>query len=426
MELVLAVAFCLLMEALFTGSEMVLVSADRHKLTERARRGDRGAQAALDLLSRPDRTLATTLTGTDLFVVLNTVITASFFLPRLEVGAQWATVAVITPLVILFGEIVPKSLARSRADALAGGAARFVKLASLALYPLVAVVSFLGRALSRPFGGVPPLHDAVTREELRLILQMSRAGSDVEAHERAMVRRAFTFGETKVADICRPLAQVAALPEGATCRDAALLASRSGYTRYPVYRERVDQVIGFLHVLDVVGQPPDGPIAPLLRKALFVPEPMPIDELMRAFREAGTSFALVVDEYGGVTGIVTAEDAVEEVVGEIEDEYDRRMEYYRKIAPDEYLVPGRMEIGRFEEELRVRLPGGDYSTVGGMLTALAGRIPAARETFELPGASFTVEKASDRAILEVRVRLAPREEAPPGEDLDEETWEDMD
>ncbi len=425
MELVLAVAFCLLMEGLFTGSEMVLVSADRHKLTERARRGDRAAQIALDLLSRPDRTLATTLTGTDLFVVLNTVITASYFLPLLGVHAQWVTVGVITPLVILFGEIVPKSFARSRADALAGGAARFVKFASLALYPLVAVVSFLGRVLSRPFGGVPPLHDAVTREELRLILQMSRGGSDVEAHERAMVRRAFTFGETKVADIHRPLAQVAALPEGAACRDAALLASRSGYTRYPVYRERVDQVVGFLHVLDVVGQAPDAPIVPLLRKALFVPEAMPIDELMRTFREAGTSFAVVVDEYGGVTGIVTAEDVVEEVVGEIEDEYDRRMEYYKKIAPDEFLVPGRMETGRFEEEVRVRLPEGDYSTVGGMLIDQAGRIPAAGETFDLPGASFTVEKASDRAVVEVRVRLAPRGEVPPGEDVEDGPWEDM-
>ncbi len=425
MELVLAVAFCLLMEGLFTGSEMVLVSADRHKLTEKARRGDRGAEIAIDLLSRPDRTLATTLTGTDLFVVLNTVITASYFLPRLPLQAQWATVAVITPLVILFGEIVPKSLGRSRADTLAGGAARFVKFASLALYPLVAVVSFLGRALSRPFGGVPPLHDAVTREELRLILQMSRAGSDVEAHERAMVRRAFTFGETKVADIHRPLAQVAALPEGATCRDAALLASRSGYTRYPAYRERVDQVVGFLHVLDVVGQTPDAPIAPFLRKALFVPEAMPIDELMRTFREAGTSFAVVVDEYGGVTGIVTAEDVVEEVVGEIEDEYDRRMEYYKKLSPDEFLVPGRMEIGRFEEEVRVRLPDGDYATVGGMLIALAGRIPAAGEAFDLPGAVITVEKASDRAVLEVRVRLVPRGEVSPGEDVEDGPWEDM-
>lgn len=425
MEVVLAVAFCLLMEALFTGSEMVLVSADRHKLTERARRGDRAAQVALDLLARPDRTLATTLTGTDLFVVLNTVIAASYFLPMLDDGAQWATVGVITPLVILFGEIVPKSVARSRADALAGGAARFVRFASVALYPVVVVVSFLGRALSRPFGGVPPLHDSVTREELRLILQMSRAGSDVEAHERAMVRRAFTFGETKVADIHRPLPQVAALPEGAACRDAALLASRSGYSRYPAYRERVDQVVGYLHVLDVVGQPPGAPIAPLLRKALFVPEAMPIDELMRTFRDAGTSFAVVVDEYGGVTGIVTAEDVVEEVVGEIEDEYDRRMEYYRKLAPDQFLVPGRMEIGRFEEEIRVRLPEGDYSTVGGMLIARAGRIPAAGDRFDVPGATFTVEKASERAVLEVRVRIGPRGEAAPGENGDDGPWEDM-
>jgi CBS domain containing-hemolysin-like protein len=411
MEIVLAIAFCILMEGLFTGAEMVLISADRHKLTDRARSGERGARIALDLLSRPDRTLATTLTGTDLFVVLGTVLTASFLLPRVGSHAEWATVGVVAPLVILFGEIVPKTFARPRADALAGAAARFVRSAQICLYPLVAAVSFLGRLLSRPFGGVPPLHDVVTREELRLILQVSRVDTDVETHERTMVRRVFTFGETKVADIFRPLSQIVALPEGAVCREAALLAARSGYSRYPVYRERIDRVVGFLHVLDTVGSPPDAPILPLLRKALFVPELMPIDELMRKFQAERTSFAVVVDEFGGMTGLVTAEDVVEEVVGEIEDEYDRGMEYYKKIAPNEFLVPGSMEVRRFEEEMGAPLPEGDYSTVGGMLVSLAGRIPAAGDSFVVPGAVFTVARSTERAVKEVRVSLSSRRES---------------
>ena len=123
------------------------------------------------------------------------------------------------------------------------------------------------------------------------------------------------------------------------------------------------------------GIDPGAPVAPLLRKPLFVPELMPLDELLRVCRDARTSFAVVVDEFGGVTGIVTAEDVVEEVVGEIEDEYDRRMEYYTKVSEAEFLVPGRMEVGRFAEEIGVRLPEGDYATVGGFLTDLAGRIP---------------------------------------------------
>ena len=409
MEIVLAIAFCILMEGLFTGSEMVLISADRHKLTERARSGNRGAQIALDLLSRPDRTLATTLSGTDLFVVLSTVLTASYLLPRVGSHAEWATVGVVAPLVILFGEIVPKTFARPRADALAGAAARFVRAAQVCLYPIVAAVSFLGRLLSRPFGGVPPLHDVVTREELRLILQVSRVDSDVETHERTMVRRVFTFGETKVADIYRPLSQVVALPESAVCREAALLAARSGYSRYPVFRERIDRVVGFLHILDVVGSPPDAPVLPLLRKALFVPELMAIDELMRKFQEERTSFAVVVDEFGGVTGLVTAEDVVEEVVGEIEDEYDRGMEYYKKIAPNEFLVPGSMEVRRFEEEMGAPLPEGEYSTVGGMLISMAGRIPAAGDRFAVPGAVFTVARSTERAVKEVRVTLHSRQ-----------------
>lgn len=408
MELYATIAFCLLMQGLFTGTEMVLVCADPHKLTERARRGDRGAELALKLLSRPEWTISTTLTGTNFFVVLATVIATSHFLPRFGGRAELAAVVAVTPLVILLGEIVPKSFAQPRADALAGGAARFIWYAGLALYPLVAVVSFFARLLSRPFGGVPPVHGMVTREELRLILQVSRGGSDVEAHERVMVRRVFRFGERKVADIFRPLPQVVALPEEASCRDAALLASRSGYSRYPVYRERIDRVVGFLHILDTVGNPPEAPVRPLLRKALFIPELMPVDELMRRFQEEKTSFAAVVDEFGGVTGIVTAEDVVEEVVGEIEDEYDRGIPYYKKTAANEFLVPGKMEIRRFEEELGAPLPAGDYSTVGGMLISLAGRIPAAGEAFSVPGADFTVARASERAVKEVRVVLLAR------------------
>jgi putative hemolysin len=389
--IVLLVAFCLLMEALFTGSEMVLVSADRNKLTERSRRGDRGAVLALDLLSKPERFLATTLTATNVFIVFSSVIVTSRLLPRFGDYASLVAVLLVTPLIIVLGEVVPKSFARPRADRLVSAAGRIVRMGEISLYPLVAAVSWAARTLSAPFGGIPTMRALVTREELALLLQASRVGgSDVEPHERMMVRRAFHFGEKRVADVFRPLAQVVALPEDATCRDAALLSDRSGFSRYPVFRERVDQVVGYLHVLD---------------------------ELLRAFREARTSFAVVVDEFGGVTGIVTAEDVVEEVVGEIEDEYDRRMEYYTKVSEAEFLVPGRMEVGRFAEVIGVRLPEGDYATVGGFLTDLAGRIPAAGETFEVPGGILAVTSASERAVLEVRVlRVTAGDAGAPGRD----------
>jgi putative hemolysin len=409
----LAVVLCLLMEGIFTGSEMVLISADRHRLHERARRGDADAQLALSLLSRPDRVLATTLTATNLFVVLSSVIVTSRLLPAFGENAEWVTVLVVAPMVIVFGEVVPKSFARPRADRLVGGASRLVRFAQTVLYPLVSGVSFVGRKISEPFGGVPPTQALVTREDLALLLQMSRSGSDVEAHERMMVRRVFHFGETRVVDVYRPLPQVAALPEGASCREAALAAAQSGYSRYPVYRGRVDHVVGYLHVLDIVGSPPDASVLPFLRKALYVPELMPLDELLLRFREARTSFAVVVDEFGGVTGIVTAEDVVEEVVGEIEDEYDRRMEYYTKVSEDEFVIPGRMEVERFAEEFGIRLAEGDYATVGGFLTSLAGRIPAAGDSFPVPGAVLRAETVSERAVLEVRVRRAPKADGPP-------------
>lgn len=418
MGIVLLVAFCLLMEALFTASEMVLVSADRSKLNERSRRGDRGADLAIALLTKPERALAITLTATNVFVVLSSVVVTSRLLPRFGEYASLVAVLLVTPLVIVLGEVVPKTFVRPRADRLVSAAAQIVSIGEISLYPLVAAVSWAARTLSAPFGGIPPMRVLVTREELSLLLQASRgSGSDVEPHERMMVRRAFHFGEKRVADVFRPLAQVVALPENATCRDAALLSDRSGFSRYPVFRERVDQVVGYLHVLDVAGIDPGAPVAPLLRKPLFVPELMPLDELLRVCRDARTSFAVVVDEFGGVTGIVTAEDVVEEVVGEIEDEYDRRMEYYTKVSEAEFLVPGRMEVGRFAEEIGVRLPEGDYATVGGFLTDLAGRIPAAGETFEVAGAVLAVTSASERAVLEVRVlRVTAGEHGPGGDE----------
>jgi CBS domain containing-hemolysin-like protein len=409
-ELALAIMACLLMEGIFTGAEMVLISADRNKLMERARRGDGGAVIALELLGRPDKAIATTLTGTNIFVVLSTVLTTSRLLPALGPRASLAAIAIVTPLVILLGEIVPKSFAVPRADRLAGSAARFIRVAGYPLYPIVAVVSFLGRLFAKPFGGTEPIHGAVTREDLRLILKMSRAGSDVEPHERTMVRRVFHFGELIVGDIHRALPQVAALPETATCRDAALLAARSGYSRYPVYRDRLDHIVGFLHVLDTVGKNPGEPVQPLLRKALFVPELMHVDDLMAAFRKAATSFAVVVDEFGGVTGIVTAEDVVEEVVGEIEDEYDRGRETPRKVGEGSFLVSARTELARLEESVGIRPPHGDYTTLGGLLIDLAGKIPAAGESYRIPGAVLTVVRASDRAVTQVRIRIETTKE----------------
>ncbi len=417
MGLYAAIAVSLLLQGLFNGAEMILVAADRHKLAERARRGVRGASVALRLLENPDRALATTLTGTNIFVVLATVLTTSHLLPRFGEWAAWVSIGVVTPLVVLFGGIVPKTFAQARANRLAGAAARFIRASGVVLYPVVALVTFFSRLLSRPFGGVPPLRGMVTREELRLILSMSRSGSDVEAHERAMVRRVFDFGETEVADIFRPLVHVVALPEGASCREAAELAARCGHSRYPVYRERVDHVVGYLHLIDVVGRDSNEPILPLMRKAVYVPEMMPIDELLRRFQEAGVSFAIVVDEYGGVTGIVTAEDVVEEVVGEIEDEYEPSIEYYKRVAPGEFVVLGRMEVDRFEKEIGVRLPEGEYSTVGGMLTAMAERIPQTGEEFTVRGVRFAVQEATERAVKKVRVQL-------PGADGPGESWED--
>jgi CBS domain containing-hemolysin-like protein len=405
-SLVLLITVCLLFEGLYTGSEMVIVAADRNRLHERARRGEKGAASALALLERPEKAIAVCLTGTNFFVVLSSVAVTSTLLPAFGDGASWIAAAVVTPLVVLFGEILPKSVAVTRADRLVVPATRLVRATRWILFPVVEPAFLLGQGVARLFGGgTEGGGGSPDREELRLLLQASREDTDMAPEERVMVRRVFRFGERRVRDIYRPLAEVAAIPAGVTCREAAREAARHGYSRYPVYRDRPDRVTGFLHVLDVVGQPPDSSIQPLVRKCLFVPEVMPVDDLMRRFRTAGTSFASVVDEFGGVSGIVTAEDVVEEVVGEIEDEYDEEVDYHGKAGEREFTVPGRLDVVRLEEMTGLSLPKGEYASVGGMVTALAERIPSEGESFEAGGALFTVVRATERAVKQVRVRL---------------------
>jgi CBS domain containing-hemolysin-like protein len=226
-----------------------------------------------------------------------------------------------------------------------------------------------------------------------------------------MINRIFDFTKTRVKEGMVPLIEVKALDEENTVGDAINLIASQGHSRIPVYRERVDNIIGVVNSFDLFTAPrTEEKLGKLIRSCFYVPESKPIDELLLEFQRSGNHIAVVVDEYGGAVGIITIDDILEEIVGEIRDEYDTEEEMIVHLKNDQFLINGRMEIDQINERLGLNLPRGSYETLGGFLLELFGHIPSQGERVQYQNLTFTVLRASDRLIREVRVKKEPVQE----------------
>jgi CBS domain containing-hemolysin-like protein len=248
----------------------------------------------------------------------------------------------------------------------------------------------------------------LSREEIRVLLgQGSRGRAGTGA--RRLIDRVFAFGERPVREAMIPLVDVVALPEDATVADAVACVEAHHFARIPLYEERIDRLTGFLHSLDLLGREASAPLRPLLRPAPYVPESRRLDDVLRDLQRARTQMAMVVDEYGGVVGIVTMEDLLEELVGEIEDEYDDAAPPLRRLPDGAWLVDARVEVERLNEETGLQVPKGEYETLGGYLLALLQKIPEPGEEITAEGIHFLVTEADRRSILKVKLRrVSPR------------------
>ncbi len=397
------VAGCLALQGFFSGSEMALVSANRARLQARAEEGHAGAQLALTMLEQEDSLLGTCLIGTNLCLIGGTTL---FGLVMVQQGLpqEWLQTLLYVPLGLLVGEAVPKLVYRHYSDTLAPVLATPIRLVQRAFWPMLWVVRHWARLLQRLLRSSEE-HD-VRREDIVQLLDGESGPIDPE--DRALIQRLLAMNETTVEECMTPLVDVHALPESATVANGIELVLKEGYSRLPVYRDRIDNLVGRVEHRDLLFSPADTErIESLVRPVRFVPESKRVDELLREMREVGDPFSVVVDEYGGSIGIVTLEDLLEEVLGEIEDERDLRGPGIHRIGDREWRVPARTEIEELEEAIDREVPRGDYETVAGLLLAVTGRIPANGDVVRVGRVTFHVETASDRAVHQVRVLVAP-------------------
>jgi CBS domain containing-hemolysin-like protein len=404
----LLIIVCLLaLEAFFSGSEMGVVSADKMRLRHEAAKGSRGARLALKMLEKPEWLLATTLVGTNICVVGNTTVATGTVIRLLGEHYAWLAVVLLAPLIWVFGEVVPKSVFQQQANVIAPVVAYPLRVASWLFAPILALFTLLSRALSRIVGAKSE-NPFPLREEIMALVETAHPGGDIHPTEQSMIRRVFRFGDTEARDIMVPLIDVVGIDQNATCGDVLRLAAEKAHKRLPVYHERVDRIIGVVNALDLLLEDPELPLAPRAMAVPYVPGSKPIHQLLLDFRSTGGNLAVVVDEYGGAEGIVTLEDLIEEVVGDIEDEYDsaeEQLQWVKRLREGEYLVSARTELATVKEKLRLDLPDGDYETLGGFLLDMLGDIPSAGQTVRYRRTTFTIEKATPLTILEVRVRL---------------------
>lgn len=407
-------------QAFFASSEMAIVSCSRLRLRHHAEHGDRRAAAVLRLLGQPERFLGTTLVGVNLSVIIMSTVANAVAYGLLPEGRKHLVDVVasvpLTILIVIFGEIVPMTLARHHSWQVSWSNVGALTVAMrYVLLPIVAFASTISKAVAALAGGARQKRNPfVSREELRLLLKEGAQTGLLDPEGRRMIHRIFDLRTTFARDIMTPLIDVVAVPADATRAQVVDLMRRSGHSHLPVYEERVDEIVGIVSAFDFFHpeRPPANARA-AMRRPRVVPESKPIDDLLLEFQLTNTSFALVVDEYGGVSGIITTEDVTEEIVGEIAHEHDRSDGSAQELIGGTGLIDGRLRVEEFNEQFEQKLPEEPAETVGGLIVAHLGRIPRPGETVEIAGLTMNVLEATERRVERLSIKpLTRRHDGP--------------
>ena len=404
--------FLLLLEGFFSGSEIALVNADKIKLRAWAAQGNRGAQMVLKLFERPEVVLTTSLVGTNIAVVTLTTLGTLMMIEWFgELGDLFA-VLLFTPLLLIFGEVVPKSVFQQNADQLAPIVVYPLGAFKALLLPLVITFSWVARLAARAAGGGGRDRNVfMTREQMRTIIDMAERGTSVDQFDRARIQRAVRFADTTVGEAMVPMAEMVAVNRTHGTAKAIKLVRQHGFNRLPIYEENIGNVVGVvtLTVWQLMEEELERtPLSELTQPALYVSPLQNIDKLLPQLREREDHMAVVVDEFGSAIGMITMEDILEEVVGEIEVGYDfdeyrpKRKRQYRRVADGDYLLDSRVPISELNELLEIQLPATEFHTAGGFVENRLRHIPANGEWVEEAGWRFTVEEANERAVVKLR------------------------
>lgn len=425
-----------LVNAFFAASEIAIVTFNDNKLKKLADDGNKKAKMLVKMVSEPSKFLSSIQVGVTLSGFLASASAAEQFQPMLTkalsfIPIQTSVLSGIALLIItlaisyvslVLGELVPKRIAMHNPEKISLAVAPIVYFLYRVEKPLVAVLSFSTNLILRLIG-IDPANkpEQVTEEEIRMMIDVGNEEGTIEQSERDMIDNIFEFDDITAEDVMTHRTEIAAVESTSTIPEVVRMAMTEGYSRIPVYKEDIDDIIGIVYAKDMlrfIGKGEESlenrSIEPFIREVIFVPESNRCTDLFKTFKDKKIQMAVVVDEYGGTSGIVTMEDLLEAIVGNMQDEYDNEEEEFSKISDHIFNLDGSMAIEDVEKLLHIKVEDGeDYDTLSGLLTDLLDRIPSPDEhpTVQIENVEFTVLLVEDRRIAKVRAEMK-QEESP--------------
>lgn len=410
---VIALLSFIILSAFFSGTETALFSLSKLQLKKIQKEEENNWQVKLiiRLLDDPQRTLISILIG-NIFVNIAASSLATYLAIKLfgNIGIGIAS-GIMIFTILVFGEIIPKSLAVVNAEKISKKVARPIEIISIGLFPLIkffkiiisALYYFLRMKKTKEKKGI-------TEEDLITLIDMGKDEGVIKEEEKKMIRNIFEFGDTMVKEVMIPRVDMACIPSDTKLGSILKLIKKMGHSRIPVFEETIDNIIGVLYAKDLLGiyeqwytSKKKFDLKGIIREAYFVPENKKIDELLDIFRKDRIQIAIAIDEYGGTVGLITMEDVVEEVVGEIIDEYDKEIKLYEMIGDNIVIADAIISIDKINEILNIKIPENGFETLGGFIFDLLGRVPKKNEKIRYQNCQMIIEQVVKNRIRRVKI-----------------------
>lgn len=426
----------ILANAYFAAAEIAFISLNDAKLDLQVKEGNKKAKSIKKILENPSKFLATIQIGITFAGFLSSAFASEAFaselapilnswIPYLSLET-WNSISIVLITIILsyftliLGELVPKRIAMKYYEKIAFGSIGVIKAIATFMAPFVKFLTFSTNLVSKMFGVSETEEETVTEEEIRMMVDVGEEKGIIEKEEREMINNVFEFNDTVVSEIMVPRTEIYAVDMNLSISKVIEDITKDDefrYSRIPVYDETIDEIKGVVYIKDILlsTKNKNVKIKNLVKDAYYVPETKPVNELFEELRKNRLQIAIVVDEYGGTAGVVTMEDILEEIVGEIYDEYDEVKMVYEKVDDNTYILNGGMSVSEVEKVLDITIPEGDYDTISGYLIEELGRIPSEKEKpiIETPTVIYKVEKTKDMRIVKIKackVEILPEDD----------------
>jgi len=414
---IIYIVILVVLSAFFSASEAAFISLNKYHIQKLMDINKKRASQLEFWIKHPRKILITTLVGNNIVNILASIIAATLSNKVFHKISIALVTGIMTFIILVFAEIIPKSIAKKHCEKVAIRAYYPIRFFSILLTPVIKFLTLFANFFVRFFGErIDTIIPIITEEDVKAMITAGEEEGVIEEEEKEMIHSIFEFGDKMVKEIMTPRVEIVGVEENTKIEDVLKIIAKEGYSRLPVYRDNIDKVTGIIIIKDIVaklnkGNSDDLKAKDLMRDVYFVPETKKVVELLRELQIKKLQMAIVVDEYGGTAGLVTMEDLVEEIVGEISDEYKKDTRDYHKLPDGTFLVEGGMEIEKFEDVFNFKLPEDiEVETIAGFILDYLGKFPKKGEKFTFNNFEFTIQESDEKKIKWIKVKKMEGEE----------------